>query len=398
VPRQFLPRALQANVIGTPDDVEGLISSLRQIICAVPNRSDAIAQALLVADALTSTAIHLLQQGNLEPMTGLSTEMTLSLAGRRTGAEARMLMNTATTLLAMPLTKAAFDRGDLSWGQVRAIICAMRPVEVSKRTAIDELIGRLADSSRDADPEELIARVDDEVATVRADLALAREDRAFDRRFLAVQGKLDGGATLYGEADAESAATILEALDAAADRPIANDDPEAPSRAQQNLDALVAICETSLNDGHTDGMRPRPRLLATIDVDAFAQQGLSESARLLWSLVGRPARLTSLATGTLLCDATIVPVLFDGARPAAVGDATTPISAKMRTALAARDGGCRFPGCHAPVSWCDAHHIRARIDDGPTVIDNLLLLCRRCHRRVHRFRWRLRMRSDGTID
>ena len=145
-------------------------------------------------------------------------------------------------------------------------------------------------------------------------------------------------------------------------------------------------------------MRPRPRFFATIDVDAFAKQDLSESARVLWSLAGRPARLTRLATETLLCDATFVPVLFEDARPVAVGDATTPISTNLRTALAARDGGCRFPGCHAPVSWCDAHHIRARFDDGPTAIDNLMLLCRRCHRRVHRFRWRVSMRADGTIE
>jgi len=382
----------------TPDDVEGLIASLQRTICEVPDRSEAIAQALRAADALTSTAIHLLQQGNLEPMTGLPSEMTLSLTGRRTGTEARMLMKTATAFLSMPLTKAAFDRGDLSWGQVRAIVCAVRSVDVSKRAAIDELIGRHADLSRDADPEELIAHVDDEVASVRADLSLAREDRAFERRFLAVQGKLDGGATLYGEADAESAATILEALDAAAEQPIAPDDLEAPSRGQQHLDALVVICESSLNGGYSDGTRPRPRFIATIDIDAFAQRGLSESARLLWSLAGRPARLTPLATDALLCDATIVPILFEGARPTAVGDATTRIPGKMRSALVARDGGCRFPGCRAPVSWCDAHHIRARIDEGPTVIDNLLLLCRRCHRRVHRFRWRIRLQSDGTID
>jgi hypothetical protein len=99
-----------------------------------------------------------------------------------------------------------------------------------------------------------------------------------------------------------------------------------------------------------------------------------------------------------MCDATYVPVIFDGSRPVAVGDATAPISPKMRTALIARDGGCRFPGCRAPVSWCDAHHIRARIHDGPTVIDNLVLLCRRCHRRIHRYRWRITLDGDGMCE
>src|SRR2546421_11066059 len=123
---------MSANAISdrNPTDVEGL-PSLRRAICALPDRNEAITQALRAADALTSTAIHLIQQGSLEPMTGLPSEMNLSLAGRRTGTEARMLMNAANTLLAMPFTKAAFDRGDLSWGQVRAIVCAMRSIEVS---------------------------------------------------------------------------------------------------------------------------------------------------------------------------------------------------------------------------------------------------------------------------
>ncbi|MGZ4139253.1 MAG: HNH endonuclease signature motif containing protein, partial [Actinomycetota bacterium] len=117
----------------------------------------------------------------------------------------------------------------------------------------------------------------------------------------------------------------------------------------------------------------------------------------LWALAGRPAGLTPLATEALLCDSTVVPVLFQGARPVAVGDASSPVSQKLRSALVARDGGCRFPGCRAPVAWCDAHHIRARIHDGPTTIDNLILLCRRCHRRVHRFRWRIELGPDGSI-
>jgi hypothetical protein len=206
---------------------------------------------------------------------------------------------------------------------------------------------------------------------------------------------MDGSASFYGEADAESAATIVAALDAAADAPVNPETEGAPSRAHQRMEAFLRICETSLSGGSSG--RPRPRILATIDVDSLAADPGSASARILHAMTGRPARVSPVATETLLCDASIVPVIFDGARPVAVGDAASPIGAKLRTALAARDGGCRFPGCGAPVDWCDAHHIRARTNDGPTEIDNLLLLCRRCHRSIHRFRWRIDMRDDGTI-
>ena len=39
----------------------------------------------------------------------------------------------------------------------------------------------------------------------------------------------------------------------------------------------------------------------------------------------------------------------------------------MRRTLEARDGGCVFPGCDAPPSWCDAHHVIHYLPDGDTV-------------------------------
>jgi hypothetical protein len=159
----------------------------------------------------------------------------------------------------------------------------------------------------------------------------------------------------------------------------------------------VAICEQSLS-GTSTTTRPRPRLIATVDAESLARGASSDAARILWSLAGRPARITPLSTDVLSCDARVIPVIMHGARPVAVGDAHSPVSAKVRAALIARDGGCRFPGCHAPVAWTDAHHVTARVKDGPTVIDNLILLCRRCHRRVHRLRWKITMRDDGVIE
>lgn len=354
--------------------------------------------ALIEADQLTARALSIICSIDCESVTGLPTEMLLVLGARRTGADARMLVNAAATLRAMPATAYAFARGDLSWSQVRAVVSAVRTVDAAGRGQLDDLIATQTDRLAQMDPDELLARIDDAVARLRSDLLRAREDRQVEGGFLAVQGRLDGSASFYGEADAESAATIIEALDAAADQPVDPAVNGTPSRAQQHLSALVAICERTLADSTGGTTRPRPRLLATIDVESLSKGVESDSARILWSMAGRPAKITPLATDVLVCDATVVPVLFDGARPVAVGDATTAVTTAMRTALIARDAGCRFPGCHAPVSWCDAHHIRARIQNGPTVVDNLILLCRRCHRRVHRFRWKITMDEDGTVE
>ena len=354
-------------------------------------------EALREADRLTARALTFIASRDIGSHTGLPTEMLLVLGARRTGADARAMTNAATTLRTMPATHDAFCRGDLSWSQMRAITTAVRSVDGAGRITIDQMIQDDAHALSQMDPDELVAKVEDAASQLRPDLSRAREDRQIERSFLAIQGHLDGSASFYGEADAGSTATIVQALDALAEAPVAPDQDDAPSRAHQRMDAWVGMCEQVLaGTTTTPTTRPRPRLIATVDLKDL-QLDAAQGATVLWNMVGRPPRITPLATQTLLCDATVQPVIFHGTRPVAVGDATSTVSSTLRTALIARDHGCRFPGCHAPVDWCDAHHIKARIHQGPTVIDNLVLLCRRCHRRVHRYRWTITMADDGTI-
>ena len=53
-----------------------------------------------------------------------------------------------------------------------------------------------------------------------------------------------------------------------------------------------------------------------------------------------------------------------------------------------------FPGCDAPVNWCDAHHVIHHRDRGPTEMTNLALLCRRHHGIVHRDGWSMTANPD----
>lgn len=46
----------------------------------------------------------------------------------------------------------------------------------------------------------------------------------------------------------------------------------------------------------------------------------------------------------------------------------------QRLALAARDGGCCFPGCDRPAAWTEVHHIISWLIGGPTDIANMCLL------------------------
>jgi hypothetical protein len=63
----------------------------------------------------------------------------------------------------------------------------------------------------------------------------------------------------------------------------------------------------------------------------------------------------------------------------------------QRRALAARDGGCSFPGCTRPAAWCEAHHVIAWLDGGLTDLDNLCLVCAFHHRVFEQRGWRVDM-------
>ncbi|MET0276682.1 MAG: HNH endonuclease, partial [Acidimicrobiia bacterium] len=92
----------------------------------------------------------------------------------------------------------------------------------------------------------------------------------------------------------------------------------------------------------------------------------------------------------IACDATVRRLVMDG--PSEVidlGRSSRLVNRAMRRALHHRDRGCVFPGCSAPVKWCDAHHLVHWEDGGPTSLDNLVLLCRRHHVACHEGGWQL---------
>jgi hypothetical protein len=105
--------------------------------------------------------------------------------------------------------------------------------------------------------------------------------------------------------------------------------------------------------------------------------------------------LTRAAADQLLCDSALTAVLFDGKGTLLdANDAAEQWSRKQRRAIAARDGGCVFPGCGRPPRHCDIHHLRHRGRGGPTCTGNGAMLCRFHHRLLHHHDWRLLV-EDG---
>lgn len=102
----------------------------------------------------------------------------------------------------------------------------------------------------------------------------------------------------------------------------------------------------------------------------------------------------------LLCEGDISRVVHNGASmPLDVGRRERLATAHQWRALVAVSGGrCEWPGCDAPHTWCNAHHVEvwnARVDHGRTDIDNLVLVCGRHHHLVHEGHHSIRRRTSG---
>lgn len=162
---------------------------------------------------------------------------------------------------------------------------------------------------------------------------------------------------------------------------------------------LVALAETFLAGRRTDGTvrRARPRVLVSCELQDLAGEATSHMARLLTAVPGLRPAVTHEALRRLASDADLQLIIRDRGQVVGVSAPTSTIPARVRAAVAARDQGCRFPGCRMPIQFTDCHHVTSRDDEGPTIVSNLVALCRRHHVAVTEGRWRLRMTEDGTV-
>ncbi|MFC5947918.1 DUF222 domain-containing protein [Pseudonocardia lutea] len=169
--------------------------------------------------------------------------------------------------------------------------------------------------------------------------------------------------------------------------------PDPRSIAEREGDALVEVCRRMLDSGAlpVDG-GARPQVTVTIPLAELRGSG----AGLLGFGDGTLASaITAEDARRWACDAAVVPIVL-GSRgePLDVGRRSRLVTPAMRRALEQRDGGCAQPGCCIPAQWTAAHHIEHWSKGGSTCLENLVLLCPRHHRLIHRGEWTITM-EDG---
>ena len=334
---------------------------------------------------------------------GMTVDGALRLHTGATRSDVAVVLTAAQVLDVMPVTAGLFARGVFTWGHIRTLVAQTRRLDVTTRSELDRYLGEHAGRLAKLDTDGRLGAIDDAIAVhTRADEVADRAERSPDQNVVIVTPRLDGTGTLYSDLDPEGFATVTSRLQDEADTPLAPASPgdtgvglpgytvDRPSRARQLADAFVRIFARTGTQA-TGGVPVR----FTVIVDAATvTDQLAGSIQA--AVAGRAPRLVRRAIDRLSCDAALDTVIRDGVSLLAASRSTPEITAATRRAIAGRDQGCRFPGCRAPVTWCDVHHVVTRAADGDHHPANLVLLCRRHHTIVHRRGWNQRLEPDGA--
>ena len=291
--------------------------------------------------------------------------------GPRAGREQ---VRVARALAELPMVQAAFGRGELSYSKVRALCRMATPATEAGlvATALHATASQL----------EAVA------GHYRRAQALQDEKEVFERRYLHWGWADDGSLELRCRLPAADGAIVLaaiEALTAPAAKPAPGEAGVAASIDpidHRRADALVALAQ---------GAGVTAELVVHVEDDVLA--GTQADGR-CHTEAGQP--VGTEAARRMACDGSVRHLVDDGfGKTLDVGRRTRAVSAALRRALRARDGGCVFPGC-GETRWVDAHHVRHWAEGGATALENLVELCGRHHRLLHEGGYRLQ-RLDGQV-
>jgi hypothetical protein len=311
--------------------------------------------------------------------------------------EAEWMLPAARELAAGHLSVAAVDAIRAGLGSPDSSVSA----EQLQRAA-----AKLCAESGECDPDKLrlLARAARDDLDARG--VGIREEERRDRRSLRMFGSPDGTGRLIWSMDPETFVTVKDLFDRTTSPKLGGVrfvSDEAKEKARQIVsDARTP--EQLASDTFTQ------LLIAGADADSRSMLGsgapvvkIATTAKSRENREGRAyfegnSAAVSIETAErLACNGSELQVSFDPAgRLIDAARESRLYSPRQREALAVRDGGCLFPDCSRPPSWCEAHHVKfwAR-DRGKTEVDNGALLCRHHHLLIHNNGWQIQQTPAG---
>lgn len=311
------------------------------------------------------------------------------LRSRLHAGSAAQRVQVAKGLAELPDLAGAYQRGEISFSHAQIAIKAAKDISAEVLAAgVDKLLAEQATEHTPGVFARAALRIHDHYVPDAADKRARRESQS---EWLDVDKTFGGAVSISGMLAPEGGELLLQTLGAFL--PPVNPDELVPATARR-AEALLDICRSVSERAPISGGE-KPHVTVTIDWDTlrghvtrlFDQHGAWTGASL-----GSGSPLTPETARRLACDAVLIPMVLSAAsQPLDVGRAQRLVTAPIRRALTQRDGGCRFPGCDRPAYWSDAHHLVHWIHNGPTSVDNMILVCRRHHTMVHEGDWSIHL-------
>jgi Domain of unknown function (DUF222)/HNH endonuclease len=335
-------------------------------------------------------------------------------------AAAREHVRVARMLGGLPEIRAAFERGELCYSQVRALT----------RVATADTDHDLVEIARHATASQLETVVRAYRGVLQVELGEHSPEHR--RRWVRCEHDDDGSLLLSACLPAEEGAVVLAALEAGrdavrggrdavrggqdevrggghdatreagsasaetthiGDNTDDGDDAQSERASASNADALVLMAQTLLSNGPAERSGGDScEVVVHVDAATLADPDDAEGG---CELEHGPALHPETAR-RLACDASVVRILERDGRPLSVGRRTRSVPPALGRALRSRDRCCRFPGCDQR-RFLHAHHVEHWARGGRTDLSNLIRLCSHHHRLVHEGGYTIERRSGGAI-
>lgn len=312
---------------------------------------------------------------------------------------AREQLRVIRKLQGLPLMRAEFEAGRLTYSKVRALTrtadanneatLVMLAADLTA-TQLERVVGALEAAhqvlTQDDDDRRRtqcgVTRWVDALGLVHHEVVSAPEQAGL------VDAALGFGAdNLFQEAKAAKAAKAnAEAADEAV-VPMPK-----PTASQRRLGALLWVLERGLINAHRTDLVDESRYLVMLHVRE-GQAMVTDDGKVD---LGNGLAVTPRTLRRLGCGGLVQGMLHgvDG-QPLDLGDRVRLATRNQRLALEAMYPTCEIPGCDVPFAWCEVHHLVPWEDGGPTDMANLRPRCTFHHHLVHEGGWREVLGIDG---
>jgi hypothetical protein len=338
-----------------------------------------------LVDGLTLRAVS-----GLEALRAGSAREALVAGAKLSGRAARRVTDVARQMEEMPNVGRLVDNGELPLESVFALGAAVRQCGAGVVDGSDELLYQAV--TRDAGSFSRFARRFAQRHDPSAGGDLLEGQRNSRKADLFVGS--DGMGVLNGETDPVSFGLLEQAVDERRDYLWRKDGgrdgtPDAVrSNGQRTMDAVFELCTgrdaltyepLAADDGPRGTRRLPPGRIIAVTAGVVDGTDRDGSCEIIGVGPVPPTVLDSISP-----DDRLVGAIFGGnGQPLWLGRMRRLATLDQYVAVALRDRGCVL--CRAPMHRCRLHHVDEFFaDEGLTDIENLVALCNRCHKWLHR--------------